>query len=261
MNGITMKIPKVFLPEKDLEKKVSELITPNLIPGEGRIVEAEEFYDERINKALTALLRKSYKPLFMPAVVDMRIEALGNERIWKYWYTTTSLMVTGRTKQGSAVVVYAHALNSFSNLDKIIYAKEKDWINGAWVVPQGEFQRLLGLEDDKNVFVVDYNKLKSSESGVIKLKDALNHPQTIPFIGGRERAEKYLERHKEVYREKIGIWHYDDLHDKPLGHLLFLGCSYSNCLYSNSFFSDARFVGVYKTTTGAAQKIVLTVDP
>ena len=253
-----MKIPKVFLPEKDLEKKVSELITPSLIPGEGWIVEAEEFYAERISKALAALLREGYKPLFMPSIIDMRIEASGDERIWKYWYTTSSVMITGRTKQGSAVVVYAHVPNCLSNLDNM--TKKEGGEKDVWTVPQDEFQRLLGLEDDKNVFVVDYETLKNSKSGVIELKYALEHPQTIPSLGGIERAEKYLERHKEVYREKMGVWHSDDLDNKPIGRFLFLGFSYSNCLYSNGFFSDARFVGVYKNTLGAAQKIVLTFD-
>ena len=53
-------------------------------------------------------------------------------------------------------------------------------------------------------------------SDVIDVAQALEHPQTIPFLGGRARAEQYLQRHKEVKGNRIGIWHSADLADEPL---------------------------------------------
>lgn len=62
--------------------------------------------------------------------------------------------------------------------------------------------------------------------------EALEHPETIPFLGGEDRAQKYLARHEQIYGKEIGIWL--DIHDyetivpKPKGMLLQLGWYGSN---------------------------------
>lgn len=155
----------------------------------------------------------------MPQLIDLRIGASKDIRIWHRGYSTLSISATGKTKQGKPVVVYAHVPNYFSNPENIKKAW-KNLIYGAGIIPVNEFQKLLDLEDKVNVFVVDYNTLKRSKRGIIPLKDALKHPQTIPFIGGIERAETYLARHKEVWGEKIGILYSDVLDDLPRGCLL-----------------------------------------
>lgn len=180
-----MKLPKLFIAEKGFERKIDELMKPEKASSMKRVAGVKEFYYDTIDDALTALLEEDYTPLFMPSIADVRIEVSEDEIVWKNWYCSPGVRATGRTKQGNAVVVYAHVPNYFSNPDNIKEAKRKGLINGAGIMPDKEFQRLLDLEDDKDIFVVDYNKLKSSESGVIQLKDALKHPQTIPFLGGR----------------------------------------------------------------------------
>ncbi len=210
-------------------------------------IEAEEFHANRTDKALRDCQSRGFEAVFMPAIIDARIEAPKDARIWQNWYIAPSIRATGKTKQDNAVVVYAHVPNYFSNPDNIEKAINQGLVNGAGIMPKDEFQRLLDLEDSENVFIVDYDALKSSSSGVIPLEAAIKHPQTVPFLGGEERAKAYLKRHKEVYGYKIGIWHSDDLADEPLGRPLFLGYNYDLSL---SFFGGddldylGRFLGV-----------------
>ena len=221
-----------------------------------RNLEGKEFHNNRADKALKACQDEGFEAQFMPSIADTRIEAEKDARIWQTWYSAPSVRATGRTKQDNAVVVYAHIPNYFSNPNNIETAISQGLINGAGIMPQNELQRLLDLEDNKNVFVIDYNTLRNSSSGVIPLKNALKHPQTIPFLSGKERAEKYLDRHNEVYGNQIGIWHSDDLSDKPVGRLLYVGNNYNNGLYGNNNLNNsARFIGVHGAE-GASQKIV-----
>lgn len=230
-------------------------MTQILIPRK-ELLEAKEFYANRTDRALRNLQEENYQAVFMPQIVDARLEASREDRIFQTWYTTPSIKATGRTKQGNAVVVYAHIPNYFSNPDNIEKAINQGLVNYAGILPQKEFQKLLDLEDKKNVFVVDYNVLKNSSSCVIPVSKALKHPQTIPFLGGEERAEKYLQKHKEVYGNRMGIWHSDDLaDDESFGRLLFLGNNYYYDLSGNSnFVNVGRFVGV-QNAVGARKKI------
>ena len=218
------------------------------------LLEGKEFHADYLDQALENCQKEGFEAVFMPQLIDARIEAPKDARIWQTWYSAPSIRATGRTKQGIPVVVYAHIPNYFSDPENIEEAMEQGLINGAGILPQKEFQKLLDLEDDKNVFLVDYNELKSSKSTIISSKGALEHPQTIPFIGGRERAEAYLGRHKEVYGNSIGMRHSDDLHDKPTGRLLFLGYDCDDDLNGSYdlHYLEGRFVGV--RAKGAAQK-------
>ena len=231
-------------------------------------VQGREFYDgESTNglwQALKACKDARCRALFMPEFADVRINSPEDARIWQNCYYTPSARVTGKTKQGSAVVAYAHVPNYFSNpenIRKTIYSKKL--VNGAGLMPDKEFQKLLKLEDGVNVFVVDHQKLKNSKYNDISVDDALEHPQTIPFLGGQERAEAYLKRHREVFGNKIGIGHTDDLSDKgALGRLLFAGNL--DYYYYLGGYDDldyyGRFVGVPVGAAGAARKIASPLE-
>lgn len=216
--------------------------------------QAKEFYNSDMATALESCQKYGHA-LFMPELIDAKILATKGSSLLSNWLTAPSIRATGRTKQGNPVVVYVHVDNYLSNPENIRNAER---INGAGVMPVDEFQRLLDLGDNKNVFVIDYDKLKISSSGVIPVERALEHPQTIPFIGGEERAQRYLEKFKQVYGNNIGIWHCDDLKDEPLGRLLFVGvdCNFGLDGY-NLINSLARFVGVRGSASaeGTAQKI------
>lgn len=220
-------------------------------------VEAEPFEKLEfggIEKALQKCYTAKCDPVFMPQLVDARIIAPKDSPVWQ-WYTTPSVRATGRTEQGNAVVVYAHVPNYFSKPANVAKAVSQNLVRGAGRMPQKEFQKLLRLEDNKDVFVVDYNKLRNSTSGVIDVTQALEHPQVIPFLGGHARAEQYLQKYREVKGNEIGVWHFNDYlsDDGPCGRVLFLG---SNCNYALNgnlnLSNNGRFLGVRRGANGVS---------
>ena len=214
-------------------------------------VEAEPFETLEMNgveKALRGCYKAKYEPVYMPQLVDARINSPKDSLIWN-WYTAPSVRVTGKTKQGTPVVVYAHVPNYFSKPANIAKAVNEGLQNGAGKMSSKDFYKLIGLEDKRNVFVVDYTTLRNAPSGVIDVAQALEHPQVVPFLGGQTRAEQYLAKHQQVYdTSKIGVWHCDDLLvDQPLGRVLFLGVSHLYYLNANSnLYGNGRFLGVRK---------------
>jgi len=201
--------------------------------------------------------QKAGRVLFMPEIADAKIN---DNSLWKEWYSSVSLRATGKTAQGTPVVVYAHVPNFYSNPENIRQAKAQGLINGAGVLPNDEFQRLLSLEG-QGVFVVDYKALKESKSDVIPVERALEHPQVIPFLGGQERAERYLAKHKEIVGNKIGVWHNDDLQEQPVARPLFFGNSYDYDLNADDgFIYDGHFLGVQLNDAKGIAKKVPTLE-
>ncbi len=224
---------------------------------QGQDTESKIFYNNNLYESLSASQKDGYKPLFMPQIVDARINANAKSEIWQ-WYCAPSVKATGRTKQGNAVVVYAHIDNYFSNPQNIIYAISRGLVNGAGLMPQKQFQELVDkdeLKDERGnrlVWAVDHKVIISSSSGVISVSNALEHPQTIPFLGGEEQTQKYLQRHKDICGE-IGVYHCDDLRDEPLGRLLLMGDYCGDGLGGGSDLDYCgRFVGV-RCAEGAAR--------
>ena len=216
------------------------------------MTETKSFYNSNIGKALIECQDSGYKALFMPELANLRIDSPKDAEAWENWYTTPSIRATGRTKSGSRIVLYAHTDNYFSNPDNIRKSISQGLIRGAGKMPQEEFQRLADLaeQDDKQVFLVPYETLKKSKSGLIDVDDALDHPQVIPFLGGKEIAEKYLENHKKVCGNRIGVWHSDDLGNEPLARLLYLGDGCNGGLGGDGLDGSGRFLGVRKGGIG-----------
>jgi hypothetical protein len=220
-------------------------------------VDAEEFYADELHEALESVQASGKRALYVPELVDARIASPKESIIWKRCWTSPSIKATGRTRQGNAVVVYAHVPNYFSD-PKNIKNSLDSLRNGAGPMPQSEFQRLLDLEDNEYVFVVDHSVLRCSESGVVSVKDALKYPQVVPFLGGKERAGTYLEKGEPVFGKNMGVWHSDDLDEStPLGRLLFLGEDSDGLIGSANLYVFGRFLGVQKSAGGGASKIIL----
>ncbi|MBI4738067.1 hypothetical protein HY772_00615 [Candidatus Woesearchaeota archaeon] len=220
-----------------------EIIIPQTRMIKARLFEALQV--NGIETALAACIEAKHYPLYMPQVVDARIGAAKDSPLFQNWWTTPSVRVTGKSKGGKAVVVYGHNPNYFSDPANIKKAREEGLRYGAGIMPVPDFYALLDREDGKTVFVVDYDKLRAAESDLVSVSDALEHPQTIPFLGGRERAEQYLAKHVQVYGSRIGIWHSDDLDEKPRGRLLFLGYGEGDGLIGDYLDDSGCFVGVW----------------
>lgn len=187
---------------------------------------AKEFYSEGqygVSDSLNQCLSEGYQVLFMP---ELALARTGSNELWQNWYATPSLRATGETKQGSKVVVYAHVPNFYSKPANVRNAVANGQLkNGAGPIPQEEFDKLVSLDGNGRVFVIDYDTLRKSNSGPISVDDAIEHPQTIPFLGGEAIAKAYLAKHREAYNtSRIGVWHCDDYDKKtPRGRLLFVG--------------------------------------
>lgn len=225
-----------------------------LIPIFVRARPFEKLEVDGVEKALRACYNAQCEPLYMPQLVDARITASKESPVWQ-WYTTPSVIVTGKTKQGNAVVVYAHVPNYFSKPNNVAKAVSRGLVNRAGRMPPKEFYKLLDQEDKENVFVVDHDALRNAPLGVIEVAQALEHPQVIPFLGGQARAEQYLQKHQQVYNtNKIVVQHSNDFFvDEPLGRVLFLGYYYLYYLNANGhLYGHARFLGVRGGANGVS---------
>lgn len=152
-----------------------------------------------------------YRRLTMPEQVEARIAVPNNSPLWQKYNDTTSMRLTGRTRSsnhsrngGTPVVGYYHGALQIPL--KYIQQQIQGYhlVNNALRITQAEFDAMLQQCLSENV--IDYQALRSSRSGKVPLTEALAHPQTVPFIGSRERAERYLPRFAQVYNtEEIGI--------------------------------------------------------
>ena len=242
---------------QNVDTKVPGIVVPVYVEG-------KEFYGNTVADALKSV-ESGFGAAFMPQLVDARIAASAESRLWQVWWTAPSVQATGRNKAGKPVVVYAHVPNYFSRSENITQAVKNGLVNGAGRLPQEEFQRLLDLEDNANVFVVEYATLQSADSGLIAVENALQHPQVIPFLGGQERAEAYLAAYERMIGKHIRVYHRNDLGDEPVARLLFLGglANLSGLDGSDDLNSSARFLGVrgrIAAAGGASQKTGPSLD-
>lgn len=176
--------------------------------------------------SLKACRSAGMEPLYMPELAMARVDADNDSILWKRRFLAPSVRITGRSKAGNPVAVYAHVPTSLSDPDsaKIKKIIDDSTFNGVGPIPEDEFYALLDQEGNGRVFVVDYAKLrKSRPSFVVEVDDVLDHPQMVPFLGGEQIAQKYLAKYKDVYNKsqyKLGVLHIDDLEDRPMGCVL-----------------------------------------
>lgn len=241
-----------------------------------RKVEGKEFYADSAAEALENCRVEGYEELFMPQLIDTRIEALEHARIWEKWWCSPSIKVTGRTLKGESKVVYAHIQNYLTTTCNIEDAVKNGLVNGAAKIPQKEFQRLCDLDgsedelENRLVWVIDHTELMNWPSGFYGIDNptkehkrkfegkignkemiAINHPSIPPFLGGEIRAKKYLEKHKKIRGEQISIWNSKDLLNVPLGRLLFIGGEQDDDGLCGEYVLSigGRFVGIHQRHT------------
>ncbi|MEK6903488.1 MAG: hypothetical protein AABW64_02480, partial [Nanoarchaeota archaeon] len=186
----------------------------------------------------------------------------------------TSIRASGYTRQGNAVVVYNHnhPTNQFGDPARIIRAKKEGLIQHTARLSQPEFQAMVDADGktdargNRLVWVGNHDRHSKAFSGVISVDQALSHPQTIPFLGGEQRAQQYLQRHKEVIGSGIGVWYIDDINKvTPVARLLFLngydgGGDDLGLLSSSNLNDDACILGVREGSAAGAQIFVPTLE-
>ncbi|RJQ17104.1 hypothetical protein C4573_03550 [Candidatus Woesearchaeota archaeon] len=184
-------------------------------------IEAMVLEDNVVNM-IKNMEHSGYRPLFMPELVDARISTGRNNPVWKD-VATASIKVTGESRHGNYVVVYAHMPHPMLIADHVRNGYDNNQFTqkfGILNMPTVLFQQLLDKEDGKNVFVLDATTAEQSVPekadmpgiGTIELKveDAIKHPLVIPFLGGCERAEKYLAKHAKTAGRRISLYNTPD---------------------------------------------------
>ena len=227
---------------------MNQIIIPNFVV-------AKPFHNNKLFQALANCQSKGYSAQFIPEIMDSRSISDRDNDIWTQRYSAPSVIVTGTTKNGSKVVVYAHVPNYFSH-PKNIKKALPSVSNGAGIYPEKELHRLIALEDGERVSVLDYDIATKAKSGRMSLDDARENPHTKAFIGGEARTEKCLAQHKQVVGNTIGVYHSDDMDTVPRARLLFAD-NWNNYGYlygSDNLSSFGRFVGVRDNVVGVAQK-------
>lgn len=181
--------------------------------------------------ALQDCLDATFKPLYMPAIVDALVQVPAKdiphlEQGWHrsgislFSYDSLSLAVTGVTKRKKKAVVYAHVPHLLTEPNKASqFLQSKGSLyhfmsySGA-KLPNNEFERLLGLEDGVNVFVVDYEVINSQfkrghPTDIVlseyDIGNIIEHPSTIPCLGGEGRTRAFIKWYGENIGSKILI--------------------------------------------------------
>jgi hypothetical protein len=237
--------------EPEPEEKIEPKIETQQTISPASLKDVQEFYADNIPDAMQNCINADRRMLFAPDIAELRIAAGPKHMIITKWWTTASLIATGWSRQNKAVVVFAHVPHYFSDPQNVRNVL-KNLVEGAGELQKSEFLRLLDLEDSKKVFVVDYSALVKADSSAFAVSEALAHPQTIPFIGGEELAQKYLDKHKQVYGNNIGIyyWKNDSRKNQYLGRLLVFGNYCYNYLYGNCVLNIlGRLCGVNQSGT------------
>src|SRR3989338_3725498 len=184
---------------------------------------AQEFPGIEPGAAFTHCFEQKCTPAYMPELLRFKIDASAESNLWQQWYTSASIIITGRSKKGNAIIAFDHTQNPLNNSTKIRETIALGLQNGAGTLPIHEFYQILDHQDDTDIFVIDYNPLPHTHIQEIPLSSALTHPFVISFCGGKEIAQLYLQKYSQVTKKKtITISYRDDAHLRPLARLLYL---------------------------------------
>ena len=216
----------------------------------GRVVKVEDFPSDYLYDAI-GLCLKEHRVSTMPEIIDIKIENQLNSKLWQHLYSSASMKAIGKNRAGNRVIVYSHLRdNLFANPRGILEAIDRRLVKGAGKIPSIDFYRLVELDElkDENgnrlVWVLDYDNRRGVKK-TFSIEETLEDPETIPFLGGEERAERYLQLHKEIYGERLMLNHSNEFKDENIGWLLYLGNFYIKGLFSNyPLDSSGHFLGI-----------------
>ena len=187
-----------------------------------------------ISEILGLCIAEGFEPLSMPQLADLMINNPNCSAFWEMAISTTSIIANGKTKAGNEVIAIAHCPSYLSSPKNLYHAiRENQVSHGAVCIPDEEFWKILELEDNVNVFVVDRalveqwpKEFYGVDAPLVKEKIAgldaiaINHPLTAPYFASRERAEKFLKKHRDICSGNIEINTIPLWADKPLASLI-----------------------------------------
>lgn len=180
----------------------------------------------------------------MPSLVRIRMNNLEGFRknggkgenwqnlyCWGNWFSTRSVVMTGMSRQHKRpLVVYAHVPTYLSDWRNLQPYSEKVYDGTSAIVPEKEFYRVLDLDGNGKVFVLNYKAVKKARvksyvrDYIVSVEQALEDPLTLPFMGVNEaEAIAYFAQHEEVYGDYVGLLHNIDVAKQPIGRFLHLG--------------------------------------
>ncbi len=182
--------------------------------------------------------------MFAPDIAEARIAIINPTReheLWRNAYTTRSASITGKSKGGNKVVAFSHIPTFDSALVKSV--REKGLRHGsAGRMSLQMFHNVL-TQEDNGVYIVDYDKLKSSKYGKMSLKDARKHIMLPAFVNGQTCGERYLDSHQKVYGDNIYLLHRGDIEEGcAIWWALFVGNNGFNSKVDLNL--DGRFLGL-----------------
>lgn len=184
-----------------------------------RLIRAElkAFTKERNGfEALEECINNGFEPLYAYSIVLERLDYRDNIGLWDNIYCTPGVAISTKTKKGKEIVIFDHTPSSLCDFDYIRHAfEDKGICGGGVIIPKQEIREILERVDNKNIFVVDFNKLFNADYGCLSLKKALNHPQLMPHLGGvsKEQAQEYLE----LFTKRFGgVFEINGIYDEPI---------------------------------------------
>jgi hypothetical protein len=228
--------------------------------------QTKEFYKPELVIALKDCQTEGYDAMCMPELAKARTDGVIR---FDNWYTSLSAKETGKTKQGNEIVLFNHGRHYLSTHENIAAAIETGLVNGAGILIDEQkvdwFAKDLKAAEDgnKKIVIADPEKLRKAKYGLMSVDEAREHPISVPFFGDKETANGYFDKHLKNVGNQIRIYNSDDLGDKPVGRLLFLGGInyYVNLDGSNYLGSCGHFFGVRRGSDAAggadAQKVAV----
>jgi len=186
-----------------------------------------------------------YEVKSMPEVIALRTEAKLDSKIWGARIVTPSIYATILTKDGKTLHIYSHAKFEWTESQHLDERKISTQ-NGSKVMRKSELDFLVTRiynEDAPETFTIKHEELikwpggeygiekptaehMKEYGGKIDGKDmiAINHPQTLPFLGCSKReAERYFDVYVRKYGDQISICYDGNEYPEPVMRLLVLG--------------------------------------
>ena len=219
----------------------------------------------------------------LPEIFHARVMSLENSFVCTNWFTAMSEEIVGTTQSGSKLLVVEHGGGIFSTHERIRKIERRGLINGAGRLSQRDFNNLLNgkLPDGKEIpvysyadfidqgnlprkygIILDFDRIKSIQSGLNDIDSLYENPLIIARAGGQEQAREYLDKVKQIYQEKdLRLYHPFQRVDasKAQGRVLFVGCEIN--FYGNSGLdADGRFIWVQKSAESGAKTLVHSLE-